>query len=90
MTANPIIKKIYWRWNLNFSELYGGFQLAQYSNLQKTVNALDEKFDVGSMINKALIGILISKEIVTEKEMEIILGKIYREQEIYFEKNRSY
>ncbi len=59
--------------------------MAQYANLQKTVNATDETFDVQSMINKALIGIMISKEIITEEEIIIILGKINREQEVYFE-----
>jgi hypothetical protein len=37
------------------------------------------------MINKALIGILISKEIVTGEEMLIILVNINRQQEIYLE-----
>ena len=59
--------------------------MAQYANLQKTVNATDGTFDVQSMINKALIGIMISKEIITEEEIIIILGKINREQEVYFE-----
>jgi predicted transcriptional regulator len=59
--------------------------MAQYANLQKTGIATDETFDVQSMINKALIGILISKEIVTEEEMLIILGNINRQQEIYLE-----
>ena len=57
----------------------------KYVNLQKTGIALDETFDVQSMINKALIGILISKEIVTKEEMLIILGNINRQQEIYLE-----
>ncbi len=59
--------------------------MAQNANLQKMVFATDETFDVQSMINKALIGILISKEIVTEEEIIIILGNINREQETYFE-----
>jgi predicted transcriptional regulator len=59
--------------------------MAKYTNLQKTVIATDETFDVQSMINKALIGIMISKEIITEEEIIIILGKINREQEVYFE-----
>jgi hypothetical protein len=36
------------------------------------------------MINKALIGILISKGIVTEEEILIIFGNINTYQEIYF------
>jgi len=59
--------------------------MAQYANLQKTVVATDETFDVQSMINKALIGIMISKEIITEEEIIVILGKINRQQEVYFE-----
>ena len=59
--------------------------MAQYANLQKTVSATDETFDVQSMINKALIGIMISKEIITEEEIIIILGKINRQQEVFFE-----
>ncbi len=59
--------------------------MAQYTNLQKTVIATDETFDVQSMINKALIGIMISKEIITEEEIIIILGKINRQQEVFFE-----
>ena len=57
--------------------------MAQYASIQNMVNATDEGFDVQGMINKALIGILISKEIVTEEEIVIILGNINRQQEIY-------
>ena len=57
----------------------------QYANLKQMVKTKNEKFDVQSMINKALIGILISKEIITEEEMLVILGSINRQQEIYFE-----
>ena len=59
--------------------------MAQGANLQKTVNATDERLDVQNMVNKALFGILISKEIITKDEMIIILGKINREQETYSE-----
>ena len=59
--------------------------MVQYANLQKKVNASDETFDVQGMINKALIGILISKEIITKEEMLVILGNINRQQEIYLE-----
>ena len=59
--------------------------MAQDANLQKTVNATDERPDVQNMVNKALFGILISKEIITKDEMIIILGKINREQETYSE-----
>ena len=62
--------------------------MAQYANLQKTANALGENFDVQSMINKALIGILISKEIITEEEVVVILGNINRQQERYLEQQK--
>jgi len=42
-----------------------------------------ETIDVQWRINKALIGILISKGIVTEEEILIILGNINSYQEIY-------
>ena len=57
--------------------------MAQYANLLKEVEVTDETFDVQGMINKALIRILISKGIVTEEEIVIILGNINRQQEIY-------
>ena len=59
--------------------------MAEYANLQQTDIGKVEKFDVQSMINKALIGILISKEIITEEEMLVILGNINRQQEVYLE-----
>ena len=59
--------------------------MAEYANLQQTGIGKIEKFDVQSMINKALIGILISKEIITEEEMLVILGSINRQQEIHLE-----
>ena len=62
--------------------------MVQYASLQKKVNATDETFDVQSMINKSLIGILISKEIITKEEVLIILGNINRQQEIYFEQQK--
>ena len=57
--------------------------MAQYANLLKEVEVTDETFDVQGMINKALIGILISKGIVTEEEILIILGNINSYQDIY-------
>jgi len=62
--------------------------MAQNANLQKILNPAAETLDVQSMINKALIGILISKEIITEEEMLIILGNINRQQEIFFEQQK--
>jgi predicted transcriptional regulator len=61
----------------------------KYANLQNTDIGKVDTFDVQSMINKALIGILISKEIVTEEEILIILGNINRQQEAYFEQQNS-
>ena len=66
----------------------GGFQVVQYANLQKKVNATDETFDVQSMINKALIGILISKEIITKEEVLVIFENINRQQEVHFEQQK--
>ena len=63
--------------------------MAKYDNLQNTDIEKVETFDVQSMINKALIGIMISKEIITEEEILIILGNINRQQEIYFEQQNS-
>jgi predicted transcriptional regulator len=62
--------------------------MVQYANLQKKVNASDETFDVQGMINKALIGILISKEIITKEEVLVILGNINRQQEVFFEQQK--
>ena len=69
----------------HFSMTVRSFQVAQDANLQKMVNATDGTFDVQNMVNKALFGILISKEIITKDEVIIILGKINREQETYSE-----
>ena len=59
--------------------------MAEYTNLQNKDIGKVETFDVQSMINKALIGIMISKELITEEEVLIILGNINRQQEIYLE-----
>ncbi len=55
----------------------------KYANLQKTDIGKVETFDVQSMINKTLFGILISKEIITEEELLVLLGNINRQQEIF-------
>ena len=59
--------------------------MAKYANLQNADIGKVETFDVQSMINKALIGIMISKELISEEEVLIILGNINRQQEIYLE-----
>ncbi len=61
----------------------------KYANLQKTDIGKVETFDVQGMLNKALIGILISKEIITEEEVLIILGNINRQQEIFSEQQNK-
>ena len=64
--------------------------MTQYANFQKTINTTNETFDTQGMINKALIGILISKGIITEEEVKVILGNINRQQEIFSKKqNRA-
>jgi predicted transcriptional regulator len=55
----------------------------KYANLQKTDIGKVETFDVQSMINKTLFGILISKEIISEEELLVLLGNINRQQEIF-------
>ena len=62
--------------------------MAQDPNLQKTPIATVETFDVQNMVNKAIFGILISKKIITKEEMMIILRKINREQETYYESTK--
>ena len=52
-------------------------------------NATDQTFGVQSMFNKALIGILISKEIITEREVIVILENINKQQDIYYEKQNK-
>jgi len=72
------------------SRTEGGFQVPQYANLQKMVNTPSEGFDLQGLINKALIGILISKGIITEEEVLVILGNINRQQEVFSKKqNRT-
>jgi hypothetical protein len=60
----------------------------QHANFQKKVIATDEEFDVQGMLNKALIGILISKEIITKDEVLVILGNINRQQEVFCEQQK--
>ena len=43
--------------------------MAKHMNLQKTVIAAEEKFNIGSIINQALIEILITKQIVSEEDL---------------------
>ena len=61
----------------------------KYANLQKKDIGKVETFDVQSMINKTLFGILISKEIITEEELLVLLGNINRQQEIFSEQQNK-
>jgi hypothetical protein len=54
--------------------------MAQSVNFEKSVIATDETLDVQNIFNKAIFGILISKAIITEEEMIVILGKINKMQ----------
>ena len=59
--------------------------MAKHMNLQKTVIAAEEKFNIGSIINQALIEILITKQIVSEEELVNYIEKINRQQEFFFD-----
>jgi len=54
-------------------------------NLQDKVIATEEKFNIGSIINQALIDILITKKIISEEELVNYIGKIKLQQEIFFD-----
>ena len=62
--------------------------MAKYDNLQNTDIGKVETFDVQSMINKALIGIMISKGLITEEEVLVIFENINRQQEVHFEQQK--
>jgi hypothetical protein len=65
--------------------------MAQSVNFEKSVIATDETLDVQNIFNKAIFGILISKAIITEEEMIVILGKINKMQKAHFEaKDKQY
>ena len=63
--------------------------MARCTELQKTVNEIQDTFNVGSIINQALIEILIAKQIITEEEVITFIGEINRQQEFIYEQ-RSY
>jgi hypothetical protein len=54
--------------------------MAKSMNLQKTVIATRENLNIGSIVNQALIDILIAKQIITEEEMLYYIGKISTEK----------
>ena len=43
--------------------------MAKNIDLQKTIIATEEKFNIGSIVNQALIDILIAKQIISEEEL---------------------
>jgi hypothetical protein len=58
---------------------------SRYANLRKTAIETDETYNFGSIINQALIEILIAKQIISEEELVDVIGKINRQQEFFFE-----
>jgi hypothetical protein len=54
--------------------------MAKSMNLQKTVITTRENLNIGSIVNQALIDILIAKQIITEEEMLYYIGKISTEK----------
>ena len=59
--------------------------MAKHMNLQETVIATEEKFNMGSILNQALIEILIAKQIISEEELVNYIGNINRQQELIFD-----
>lgn len=43
--------------------------MAKQIDLQKTIIAAEEKLNLGSIVNQALIDILIDKQIISEEEL---------------------
>ena len=54
--------------------------MAKRINIQKTVIATEENLVIGSIVNQALIDILIAKQIISEEEMVTYIGKIISEK----------
>lgn len=59
--------------------------MVNHLNLKDKVIASEEKLNIGSIINQALIDILISKKIISEEELVNYIGKIKLQQEIFFD-----
>ncbi|MFC1843471.1 hypothetical protein ACFLZ5_01615 [Thermodesulfobacteriota bacterium] len=59
--------------------------MAKHINPQKTVFAMQETFNMGGIINQALIEILITKQIISEEELVNSIGKINRQQEYFID-----
>jgi hypothetical protein len=58
-------------------------------NLQEKFIATEEKLNIGSIINQALIDILITMKIISEEELVNYIGKIKRQQEIIIDGTNS-
>jgi len=54
--------------------------MAKHMNLQKTIIATEENLSIGSIVNQALIDILIAKQIISEEELVNYIGKISSEK----------
>jgi len=57
--------------------------MAKHINPQKAVFAMQETFNMGGIINQALIEILINKQIISEEELVNYIGKLNRQQESF-------
>jgi hypothetical protein len=63
--------------------------MANHLNLQEKFIATEEKLNIGSIINQALIDILITMKIISEEELVNYIGKIKRQQEIIIDGTNS-
>jgi len=63
--------------------------MVNHLNLKDKVIATEEKLNIGSIINQALIDILISKKIISEEELVNYIGKIKLQQEIFFDDTKT-
>ncbi len=63
--------------------------MVNHLNLKDKVIASEEKLNIGSIINQALIDILISKKIISEEELVNYIGKIKLQQEIFFDDTKT-
>jgi hypothetical protein len=63
--------------------------MVNHLNLKDKVIATEEKLNIGSIINQALIDILITKKIISEEELVNYIGKIKLQQEIFFDDTKT-
>jgi hypothetical protein len=59
--------------------------MAKHTNPQKSAIAIEETFNMGGILNQALIEILITKQIISEEELVNYIGKINRQQEFFLD-----